>query len=319
MLFRSKGLISVDWDIDLTEWQNVSWDAPPCPTSGNLYVWLYQFNQTLDSADDVDIWYSNLSFDYVPYVNGSYQKYSGQAHTSEQTVDNKATRENQVYVSDAPKRAMKGCMIKILDTVELYNDPLVFEDGTGVTLDGFQTPYFNLNDYVLISGTALNNAKYRIVAINYSSITDKTILTFDGTTYAESITAIISGYTYEMTDLFYDSILYPWGVTAALYPYGQHQNQAVWNQFNRVFTAFEATIDGLDTDTVDTYDLPDLPDLMHEYEQTDPHPATTNKQFKVLHYEQDTDNCEWSLYMMEVSDSTIPKSYDGHSFKYVQK
>ena len=253
------------------------------------------------------------------YVNGSYQKYSGQAHTSEQTVDNKATRENQVYVSDAPKRAMKGCMIKILDTVELYNDPLVFEDGTGVTLDGFQTPYFNLNDYVLISGTALNNAKYRIVAINYSSITDKTILTFDGTTYAESITAIISGYTYEMTDLFYDSILYPWGVTAALYPYGQHQNQAVWNQFNRVFTAFEATIDGLDTDTVDTYDLPDLPDLMHEYEQTDPHPATTNKQFKVLHYEQDTDNCEWSLYMMEVSDSTIPKSYDGHSFKYVQK
>ena len=314
-----KGLISVDWDIDLTEWQNVSWDAPPCPTSGNLYVWLYQFNQTLDSADDVDIWYSNLSFDYVPYVNGSYQKYSGQAHTSEQTVDNKATRENQVYVSDAPKRAMKGCMIKILDTVELYNDPLVFEDGTGVTLDGFQTPYFNLNDYVLISGTALNNAKYRIVAINYSSITDKTILTFDGTTYAESITAIISGYTYEMTDLFYDSILYPWGVTAALYPYGQHQNQAVWNQFNRVFTAFEATIDGLDTDTVDTYDLPDLPDLMHEYEQTDPHPATTNKQFKVLHYEQDTDNCEWSLYMMEVSDSTIPKSYDGHSFKYVQK
>ena len=314
-----KGLISVDWDIDLTEWQNVSWDAPPCPVSGSLYIWLYQFNQTLSSADDVDIWYSNLSFDYVPYVNGSYQKYTGQAHTSEQSVDNKATRENQVYVSDAPKRAMKGCMIKILDTFELYNGPLAFENGNSVTLDGFQTPYFNLNDYVLISGTATNNAKYRLVDIFYSAIANKTVLTFDGTTYAEIITAIISGYTYEMTDLFYDSIKYPYGVTVALYPYGQHQNQAVWNQFNRVFTAFEATIDGLDTDTVDTYDLPDLPDLMHEYEQTDPHPATTNKQFKVLHYEQDTDNCEWSLYMMEVSDSTIPKSYDGHSFKYVQK
>jgi hypothetical protein len=53
--------------------------------------------------------------------------------------------------------------------------------------------------------------------------------------------------------------------------------------------------------------------------QTDPHPATDKKQFKVLHYEQDTDNCEWGLYMIEVNDTNILKSYDGHSFKYVQK
>jgi hypothetical protein len=106
---------------------------------------------------------------------------------------------------------------------------------------------------------------------------------------------------------------------AGLLPYGQHQNQAVWNQFNRVFSIFEATCDGLDTDKIDALGLPDLPDLMHMYRQQDTHPATYNKQFKCLHYEQDTDNCEWSIYMIEVGDGSIPKSYDGHSFKYIQR
>jgi hypothetical protein len=104
-----------------------------------------------------------------------------------------------------------------------------------------------------------------------------------------------------------------------LFPYGQHQNQAVWNQFNRVFSAFEATIDGLDTNEIDAFGLPDLPDLLHIYRQNDVHPATINKVFKALHYEQDTDNCEWGIYMVEVYDSTIPKTYDGHTFKYIQK
>jgi len=58
---------------------------------------------------------------------------------------------------------------------------------------------------------------------------------------------------------------------------------------------------------------------MHMYRENDVHPATYNKQFKCLHYEQDTDNCEWSIYMIEVGDGSIPKTYDGHTFKYIQK
>ena len=190
------------------------------------------------------------------------------------------------------------------------------------TLDGFQTPLFNLNDYIRITNTTSNNGPFRIVGINYSLITNKTVLEFAEETFAEVAGgAIINEYVYQLTDAFYDSIDWPGGgaPTEDIYPYGQHQNQAVWNQFNRVFSAFEATIDGLDTDTVDSLNLPNLPDLLHCYQQTDSHPATDNKQFKVLHYEQDTDNCEWGLYMIEVSDSTIPKTYTGHTFKYVQK
>lgn len=316
-----KAAISVDFDIDLTEWQNVSWEAPACPVNGKVYIWLNQFNQLNTSNDDVDILYANFNFDYIPYINGSYQKYTGQKHISQQSVDNKASRSEQVYMTDSPKREIKGAMMRTLLDQILYTGNTSFEDGNAVTLDGFLTPYFNVNDYIRITASTSNNGKFRILDIAYSTITNKTVLTFEEATLAEVGTAQIESYKYELVDSFYDSILYPGGGVPPedIYPYGQHQNQAVWNQYNRVFSAFEATIDGLDTDTVDSFGLPNLPDLLHCYLQTDSHPATNNKQFKVLHYEQDTDNCEWGLYMMEVSDSTIPKVYSGHSFKYVQR
>jgi hypothetical protein len=317
-----KGLISVDWDMDLTEWQNVSWSAPPAPIQGRIYVWLYQFNQISNSPDDVNIWYANLSFTYIPLINGSYQKYSGQRNLSQQSVDNMASRETNVYMSDSPKKELKGAMMRRSSTETAYSGNAAFETGNGVTLDGFQTPYFDLNDYVNILNTTNNNGVFRITSINYSATLNKTVLGFEQATVFEvDASTTIQTYIYNLTGDFYDSILYPGGggPPESFYPFGQHQNQAIWNQFNRVFTAFEATIDGLDTETVDALGMPDLPDLMHQYNQTDTHPATTNKQFMVLHYEQDTDNCEWSLYMMEVSDSTIPKSYIGFSFKYIQK
>lgn len=317
-----KGLISVDWDEDLTEWQNVSWEAPPAPVGGKLYVWLYQFNQISNSPDDVDIWYSNLSFTYLPYINGSYQKYSGQRHKSEQVIDNKASRQSSVFITDSPKRELKGAMLRRLLDATLYTGGAEFSADNSITLNGFYTPYFDVNDYIRVTNTTLNNKVFRLISVNYSLALNKTVLGTEQETVIESDASItIQDYIYELTSEFYDSIDWPGGGAPSedIYPYGQHQNQAVWNQFNRVFSAFEATIDGLDTDTVDALGLPDLPDLMHMYRQNDTHPATYNKQFKCLHYEQDTDNCEWSIYMIEVGDGSYPKTYIGHSFKYIQK
>lgn len=317
-----KGLISVDWDEDLTEWQTVSWEAPPAPVGGKLYVWLYQFNQISNSPDDVNIWYANLTFTYLPYINGSYQKYSGQRHKSEQVIDNKASRVSNVYLTDSPKRELKGAMLRRLLDATVYTGNAEFSADNSITLDGFYTPYFNINDYIRVTNTTSNNKVFRLISVNYSLALNKTVLGTEQETVVESDASItIQDYIYQLTNEFYDSIDWPGGGAPSedIYPYGQHQNQAVWNQFNRVFSAFEATIDGLDTDKVDTLGLPDLPDLMHMYRQNDVHPATYNKQFKCLHYEQDTDNCEWSLYMIEVGDGSIPKSYIGHSFKYIQK
>lgn len=267
-------------------------------------------------------YFSNLSINITPRVNGSYQKYTGQRHTSEQDIDTLATREESVYMSDAPRIEMRGAMLRRLLDSTLYSGNASFETGNGVTLDGFLTPIFNINDYIRITNTTNNNGTFRIVATNYSFVTDKTVLEFAENTIAEiDASTTIESYKYELTENFYDSIDWPGGGAPQedQIPYGQHQNQAVWNQFNRVFSAFEATIDGLDTDKVDALGLPDLPDLMHMYRQNDVHPATYNKQFKCLHYEQDTDNCEWSIYMIEVGDGSIPKTYNGHSFKYIQK
>ena len=347
------------WQYDNTNPASIvnQWVSKPKPLTSSIsdnpftQMWRIQMDNDLDAEDDLPkfttasseidvpadgviwirlainsnifapIFFSNLSIDITPKINGSYQKYTGQLHISEQNVDNKASRTNQVYMSDAPRLEMKGAMTRALLDQILYDGNVAFEDGYGVTLDGFLTPIFNVNDYVRVRDSSLNNRKFRIVATNYSSITNKTVLTFEEATIAEVGTAKFDSYKYELVDSFYDSIKYPGGGVPEdeIYPYGQHQNQAVWNQYNRVFTAFEATVDGLDTDTVDSLSLPNLPDLLHCYEQTDTHPATTNKQFKVLHYEQDTDSCEWGLYMIEVSDSTIPKVYSGHSFKYIQR
>ena len=293
------------------------------PYSGKLYVRMlnatYQVSTLYFSSDT---WFSDLNITLIPKINGTWQKFTGQQHISEQVVDNKATRENEVYMTDAPRIEMKGAMMRTLLGDVIYSGNAIFDNSGNITIDGFMTPFMAVNDYIRIQNTTNNNGKFRIVAIEYSIALNKTAFTVDGTTVSEiDASTQIETYRYQLTDAFYDSIEWPGGgaPTEDIYPYGQHQNQAVWNQFNRVFSAFEATIDGLDTDTIDTLGLSDLPDLLHCYQQTDSHPATDNKQFKVLHYEQDTDNCEWGLYMIEVSDSTIPKTYTGHTFKYVQK
>jgi hypothetical protein len=287
------------------------------PADGKIWVRL-----CVNSNIFAPLFFSNLNIDITPRVNGSYQKYTGQQHTSEQDIDTLAIREESVSMSDAPRIEMKGSMLRRLIGDTLYTGNAAFETGNGVTLDGFLTPIFNVDDYIRIINTTNNNGTFRIVATNYSFVTNKTVLEFDEATVFEvDASTTIQAYMYELTENFYDSIDYPGGGApqSAQLPYGQHQNQAVWNQYNRVFSIFEATIDGLDTDTVDNLGLPDLPDLMHMYRQNDTHPATYNKQFKCLHYEQDTDNCEWSIYMIEVGDGSIPKSYDGHTFKYFQK
>jgi hypothetical protein len=313
-LWRASMDGSLDPTDELPKYTNLSSEIE-IPADGRIWIRL-----SVNGNITAPIFFNNLSITLTPRVNGSYAKYIGQQHISEQQVDNMAVREETVFMSDAPRIEMKGALLLTELGETLYNGNAIFAAGNGVNLDGFYTPYFNINDYVDVSFTSLNNGKYRIVAVEYALIPNKTVLTFAEPTQSETVGAAqIKAYDYTLSGNFYDSIEFQGNPPQEdQLPYGQHQNQAVWNQYNRVFTAFEATVDGLDTEKI--YDNePDLPDLLHLYRQRDTHPATTNKGFKLLHYEQDTDNCEWGLYMIEVYDSTIPKSYDGHSFKYIQE
>lgn len=81
------------------EWQNMSIDFSAAPESGMLYVFLMCAGGDGTDPNRV-IHYQGLSFDYVPYINGSYRKYNGQYHKVSQDIASKNTRENDVSMSD---------------------------------------------------------------------------------------------------------------------------------------------------------------------------------------------------------------------------
>lgn len=100
--------------IDFSKWQFLSYDfkkVPPIPIDGNLYILLHGLNFSPGASYDKDVHWSNLSFTYYPYINGSYQKYTGQYHMISQDNKNKAARDNQVYMSDSPRIGFKGAML----------------------------------------------------------------------------------------------------------------------------------------------------------------------------------------------------------------
>jgi hypothetical protein len=113
----AKGVVSIDFDtINEEEWQTQSWEAPPAPVSGNMYIWLNQFNQLSSSDDNKEVWYNNLSVDYNALINGSYQKYSGQHHQVTRPDSGYfAKREEEVFISDSPRKIFKGSMLLLVN------------------------------------------------------------------------------------------------------------------------------------------------------------------------------------------------------------
>lgn len=109
-----RGKTTIDFDtVDEEQWQTISWDAPPLPVSGTLYIWLNQFNQSNVVGDDKQIWYSNLSFSLTVRISETYQKYTGQYHSTSQAGAYKAKIDDTVYVSDSPHPLFKGAMFRL--------------------------------------------------------------------------------------------------------------------------------------------------------------------------------------------------------------
>lgn len=92
---------------DFTQWNNVSGDTAPLPVSGLVEFFLMN-NQTSDSQTKS---FTSLKIDYFPFINGSYQKYTGQYNQVSQELGNRAARDNQVYISDAPAQLIKGALL----------------------------------------------------------------------------------------------------------------------------------------------------------------------------------------------------------------
>lgn len=118
-LNSAKGETGIQFSLqDETEWQTISWEVPPMPVSGDLFIWIGQFYQnTANPSLNQNVSYSNLNFQYIPFINGSYQKYVGQYNQVTRTEPGYlANRDEEVFISDAPAKIYKGAMFLFLNS-----------------------------------------------------------------------------------------------------------------------------------------------------------------------------------------------------------
>lgn len=106
--------VSESWildEVDETDPRNLTVNLDAFPVAGNLYLGLPQFNQTGSSFDNSVVIQYNISFSYDPFINGSYQKYTGHTNSVIRTSnDYAAKRENEVFIGDSPRPIFKGSM-----------------------------------------------------------------------------------------------------------------------------------------------------------------------------------------------------------------
>lgn len=297
---------------DLSLWQSASWKSAPAPVSGRLEIFLmHQFESDQRGKD-----FAAISFEYIPYIQGTYQKYLGQQHRVEQAIDVVAAREEQVYMTDSIKQLWKGVLLKIDGQRELFTGSLSFVAPNIISFGGGSGYYnylFAPGLRIIITGT--NAGVYKIDTIDWSIIGNQTTITLKEqtiTTVTESAT--LSEYIFVLANQFYSAAVYPDGDQPddANHPYGHLQVFDVWNQYQRVMSKFDGTIDGLDSEG-------DMPDLKFKYYLTDVDLTTTDKMFQLLHFEQDQHLCQWNAFFHEVQDRNQAGVYTGNTFKYITK
>lgn len=97
----------VDWTGGITtEWKTVGATSLECPVSGLIVVRLVN---AIDAS--LELWFANFRFNYLPKINGSFQRYSGHTNTVTRTdTGYAAKREETVQIGDAPRPILKGAI-----------------------------------------------------------------------------------------------------------------------------------------------------------------------------------------------------------------
>lgn len=294
---------------DMTEAESLygNGEAPEIPVDGYIQLLAHQSH---NSGWGKDTYIDSITFDYLPFINGSYEKYTGQQQLVMQDVDTRNVRERDVYISDSPNRIFKGSLLKILGYHESYTGSAIFSSLNSVTIPGFHLIEILPGQTVTITGATSNNITSKITSVSYSIIASGTVIGFEEDTIAEVAAAIIiNTHLFELAGLFYDAAKAPSGGDVPIRRFGELQAFDVWNQFNRTMRKFDGTID---------HTLP-VPSLVNKYYLSDANENTTGKIFVLLHREIDTHLCEWQAFLIEVDSEANPKIYTGNSFKYITK
>lgn len=101
---------------DQDDTQNIdlfSGEGAPVPIEGYLKILVY--NSALYGATE-DTYIQKVSFEYIPYINGTYERYSGQSTQIDRIETGYfANRDKEVSISDSPKPLLKGGMFLTID------------------------------------------------------------------------------------------------------------------------------------------------------------------------------------------------------------
>lgn len=132
---------------DMTQWRTCSFitnntnahPCPPIPESGQIEILLLHTS----FSDQTDINFTNLRFEYIPYLNGGYGKFSGQTNTVSQTGNYSNALHDQIYISNSPNFLIKGSLLKKVGSV--YDLAGNFYDGqafpSGIPSSEFLHPF----------------------------------------------------------------------------------------------------------------------------------------------------------------------------------
>lgn len=109
--FQKYAYIEGDNSADLT--QSISLyngDGAEIPVKGYIRILIYRNGVW---GDTVATYYSGVTFEYIPYINGAYQKFAGQSSKVERSdTGYSANNDETVSISDAPKPILKGGIFK---------------------------------------------------------------------------------------------------------------------------------------------------------------------------------------------------------------
>lgn len=290
-------------------------ESAEIPVAGYLRIVL---GASSNFGDDHDTYYSGLSFDYRPYINGSHGKFTGQEQSVTQTGGYKATREKQVYVSDAPRPLIKGALKQALLYVDIYNASLSFLAGNSFEITGYFLAIFRRGQILNISGTTFNDRVFKVQRVIYHVVTNLTEVFLDFGTFTETNTTLVQELTFELANSFYDASKNPAGPPGVEYnhPYSEIQAYDVWNQFYYDRRIFQATLQGCDLGFIaDTF--ANNAHLIHKWFFTDSTLDTIDRMFILLTSDQDHRLQEWTAVFREVDNTARPKVYTGRTFKYL--
>jgi hypothetical protein len=141
---------SIEYNVinDLTEAVGLyNGESAEIPVSGEIRILLYRSSEFGDTRDT---YFSNVQFEYIPWVNGSYRQYTGQEHQVEQSGDYKASREENVYISDSPSRVYKGALQKVTGTTAIFTGSVQFNTGNSFQIGGMKLVNFQLGMTIII-------------------------------------------------------------------------------------------------------------------------------------------------------------------------